>query len=89
MAVAFNPGDEDHCDENTLANAHTGVADASIEWGYAKGDLIVFKANREFQGQPRPFVYIGKVTGDEIAFGRRPEDLTLGQLREITAKRVK
>ena len=68
---------------------HAGVADAPIAWGYVKGDLIVFKANREFQGQPRPFVYIGKVTGDEIAFGRRPDDLTLGQLREITAKRVK
>jgi hypothetical protein len=66
-----------------------GGADMPIDWGFVKGDLIVFKVMREFQGMPRPFVYIGKVEGEQIAFGRRPEDLTLGRLREITAKRVK
>lgn len=60
-----------------------------IEWGFVKGDLITFRVQRVFQGSPRPFIYIGKVDGDQIAFGRRPEDLSLGQLREMTATRLK
>jgi hypothetical protein len=66
-----------------------GGANTPIEWGFFKSDLIVFKVMREFQGTPRPFVYIGKIEGDQIAFGRRPEDLSLGALREIAATRVK
>ena len=66
-----------------------GGANTLIEWGFVKGDLIVFKVMREFQGTPRPFVYIGKIEGDQIAFGRRPEDLSLGALREIAATRMK
>jgi hypothetical protein len=34
-------------------------------------------------------VYVGRITGDQIAFGRRPEDLKVGQLVEFTAKRAK
>jgi hypothetical protein len=34
------------------------------------------------------FVYLGKLDGDQIAFGR-PEDLTLGRLVEFTAKKAK
>lgn len=66
-----------------------GGADTPIEWGFVKGDLIAFRVKRVFQGAPQPFIYIGKVTGDQIAFGRRPEDLSLGQLRELTATRLK
>src|ERR1044071_9366441 len=66
-----------------------GGATNPIEWGFFKTDLIVFKVMREFQGSPKPFVYIGKIDGDHIALGRRPEDLTLGQLREIDATRMK
>ena len=35
------------------------------------------------------YIYLGKLDGDQIAFGRRPEDLTLGRLVEFTAKRAK
>jgi hypothetical protein len=66
-----------------------GAADAPIEWGMVKGDLITFKVKRVFQGSPQPFVYLGKIEGDKIAFGRRPENLTLGQLRELEAMRAK
>jgi hypothetical protein len=34
-------------------------------------------------------VYLGKIDGDQIAFGRRPEDLSLGVLVEFTAARKK
>lgn len=66
-----------------------GAGETPIEWGFVKGDLITFRVKRVFQGAPQPFIYIGKVEGDHIAFGRRPEDLSLGQLREITATRMK
>jgi hypothetical protein len=65
-----------------------GGVDTPVEWGFAKSDLIVFKVMREFRGTPESFVYVGKLEGDEIAFGRRPEDLTLGRLREFSATRV-
>src|SRR5687767_2958846 len=60
-----------------------------IEWGFVKGDLITFRVKRVFQGAPAPFIYLGKVEGDQISFGRRPEDLSLGNLREFVATRVK
>jgi hypothetical protein len=34
------------------------------------------------------FVYLGKLTGDQIDFGRRPDDLTIGLLVKGTAKRA-
>lgn len=60
----------------------------AVEWGFVKSDLITFKVMREFRGTPIPFVYMGKLEGDQIAFGRRPENLSLGQLREFSATRV-
>jgi hypothetical protein len=69
--------------------AQEGAGDAPIEWGFIKGDLVVFKVKRVFQGAPQPFIYLGKIEGNQIAFGRRPEDLALGQLRELTATRAK
>ena len=66
-----------------------GAGEAAIEWGMVKGDLITFKVKRVFQGSPQPFVYLGRIEGDKIALGRRPENLTLGQLRELEAMRVK
>jgi hypothetical protein len=66
-----------------------GAGEAPIEWGMVKGDLITFKVKRVFQGAPQPFVYLGKIEGDQIAFGRRPEDLNLGTLREFNATRMK
>jgi hypothetical protein len=65
-----------------------GGVDTPVEWGFVKGDLIVFKVMREFQGTPQPFVYMGKLEGNKIAFGRRPEDLRLGRLREFSATLV-
>jgi hypothetical protein len=35
------------------------------------------------------FVYVGKIRGDEIDFGRRPDDLNVGLLVKGTAKRVR
>lgn len=60
-----------------------------IEWGYIKGDLITFKVKMEIANVPQNMVYIGKIAGDQIDFGRRPEDLTIGRLVEFTAKRTK
>jgi hypothetical protein len=68
--------------------AQEGAGETPVEWGFVKGDLIAFKVKRVFQGAPQPFMYLGKLEGDHIAFGRRPEDLTLGQLRELTATRA-
>ena len=45
-----------------------------------KGDVIVFKLKMPFQDRTETFVYLGKIEGEQIAFGRRPEDLTIGQL---------
>ena len=42
-----------------------------------------------FNDQVVPFVYVGMVQADSIAFGTRPEDLTLGRLVEFTAARAK
>ena len=69
--------------------ATEGAGEALIEWGFVKGDLVTFKVKRVFQGAPQPFIYLGKIDGNQIAFGRRPEDLKLGQLRELSATRAK
>lgn len=66
-----------------------GGPESPIEWGMMKGDLITFKVRMPFQDRSEVFVYLGKIAGDEIAFGRRPEDLTLGRLVEFTAARGK
>lgn len=66
-----------------------GPADAPIEWGMVKGDLVAFKVKMPFQDGTQTFVYLGKLEGDQISFGRRPEDLTLGRLVELTATRAK
>lgn len=66
-----------------------GSAASPIEWGMIKSDLIAFKVKMPFQNGTQTFVYLGKLDGDRIAFGRRPEDLTLGVLVEFTAMRAK
>ncbi len=67
-----------------------GGPESAIEWGFIKGDLIAFKVKMPFgEGMQQQFVYLGKLEGDQIAFGRRPEDLTLGRLVEFTAMRGK
>lgn len=66
-----------------------GGSDARIEWGMVTGDLVAFKVNMPFQDRTQTFVYLGKLEGDQIAFGRRPEDLTLGRLVQFTATRAK
>ena len=62
---------------------------AAIEWGIVKGDLITFKVKMPFNNAPTTFVYIGRIMGDQINFGRRPEDLSLGRLVEFTAQKAK
>ena len=66
-----------------------GGGQSPIDWGMVKGDLIVFKLKMPFQDRTETFVYLGKLEGDQIAFGRRPEDLTIRQLVESTATRGK
>jgi len=60
-----------------------------IDWGFIKGDLITFKTKMMVANAPQTMVYVGRITGDQIAFGRRPENLTVGQLVEFTAKKAK
>jgi hypothetical protein len=60
-----------------------------IDWGFIKGDLITFKTKMTVANTLQTMVYVGRITGDQIAFGRRPEDLKVGQLVEFTAKRAK
>jgi len=64
-------------------------ADSPIEWGYVKGDLIVLKVKMQVGNAPETMVYIGKLGGDGIEFGRRPENLAIGRLVEFTAKKSK
>jgi len=66
-----------------------GGATSPIEWGMIKGDLIAFKVKMPFQNGSQSFGYLGKLERDQIMFGRRPEDLTLGVLVEFTAMRGK
>jgi hypothetical protein len=42
-----------------------------------------------FQDGTQIFMYLGRLEGDRILFGRRPEDLTLGRLVEFTATKAK
>jgi len=60
-----------------------------IDWGFIKGDLITFKTKMMVGGNRETMVYVGRITGDQIAFGRRPENLSVGQLVEFTAKKSK
>jgi len=66
-----------------------GGGQSQIDWGMIESDVIVFKLKMPFQDRTETFVYLGKLEGDRIAFGRRPEDLTLGRLVEFTATRSK
>src|SRR5260370_37656043 len=60
-----------------------------IDWGFIKGDLITFKTKMTIANTLQTMLYVGRITGDQIAFGRRPEDLKVGQLVEVTAKKAK
>ena len=51
-----------------------------------RGGLIAFKGKMLFQNGTQPFVYLGKLEGDQITFGRHPEDLMLGVLVEFTRR---
>jgi len=51
-----------------------GGGESPIDWGIIKGDLITFKVKMPFNDTTAIFVYLGKLDGDQIAFGRRPED---------------
>ena len=66
-----------------------GGGQSPIEWGIAKGDVIVFKIKMPFQDRTETFVYLGRLDGNQIAFGRRPEVLSLGRLVEFTGTRAK
>ncbi len=63
-------------------------ADSPIEWGFVKGDLITFKVRMQVANTPQTMVYVGKINGNQIEFGRRPENLSVGQLVEFTAAKA-
>ncbi len=60
-----------------------------IEWGFVKDDLITYRVRVPGANGMVLFVYMGKLNGDQIEFGRRPDDLTVGMLVKGTAKQVK
>jgi hypothetical protein len=64
-------------------------SEVPIEWGYVKDDLITYRVRVPGANGATLFVYMGKVSGDAIDFGRRPDDLSVGLLVKGTAKRVK
>jgi hypothetical protein len=66
-----------------------GGGDSAIEWGIVKGDLITFRVKLPFNNAMTTFVHLGRIEGDKIMLGRRPEELTQGQLVEFTAVRDK
>jgi hypothetical protein len=59
-----------------------------IEWGYVKDDLITYRIKVPGQNGTLLFDYLGKVSGDRIDFGRRPDDLSVGLLVKGTAKKI-
>ena len=65
------------------------TGEVSVEWGFVKDDVITYRVRVPGQNGVVLFVYVGKIRGDEIDFGRRPDDLTVGLLVKGTAKRVK
>jgi hypothetical protein len=66
-----------------------GGPESQIEWGILKGDLITFKVKLPFGNASTTFVHLGRLDGDKLTLGRRPEDLTQGVLVEFTAQRAK
>jgi hypothetical protein len=65
------------------------TGEVPIEWGFVKDDVITYRIRVPGQNGVLLFVYVGRIRGDEIDFGRRPDDLTVGLLVKGTAKRVK
>jgi len=88
-------------DAGRVTGSLTGQSETELQivWGFVKADLIVFKvdvllANEVLRrlgvtpDRPLPFVYVGRIQDNQIAFGRRPEELSVGRLVEFTAKRA-
>ena len=57
-----------------------GASESKIEWGIIKGDLITFKVKLPFGNATTTFVHLGRLEGDKLMLGRRPENLTQGVL---------
>ena len=79
-------------DAGRVTGSLAGQADAElkIEWGFVKDDVIVFKVVVPLANDRLlPFVYMGKIEGEQVALGRRPEDLSVGFLVEFTAQRAR
>ena len=65
------------------------TGEVPIEWGFVKDDLITYRVRVPGANGAVLFDYVGELTGDDIDFGRRPDDLSVGLLVKGTAKRVK
>ena len=79
-------------DDGRVTGSLAGQSDAelTIVWGFVKGDVIVFKVDVSMANDRLlPFVYVGRIEGEQVAFGRRPEDLSVGRLVEFTAQRAR
>jgi hypothetical protein len=66
-----------------------GGGETPIEWGVTKGDLITFRVKLPFNNAMASFVHLGRLDGDKLILGRRPEDLTQGRLVEFTAQKAR
>ena len=78
-------------DAGRVTGSLVGQADAKLQiaWGFVKDDVIVFKVDVSVANdRVLPFVYVGRIEGEHVAFGRRPEDLSVGYLVEFTAQRA-
>jgi hypothetical protein len=85
LAITFNTSEGKVSGSMVIDSA----GEVPLDWGMVKGDLITFKVKMPFNNTMTTFVYLGRIEGDQISFGRRPEDLTMGRLVEFTAKRTK
>jgi hypothetical protein len=67
--------------------AIAGGPESTIDWGFVKGDLITFRVMLPFGKATVEFVHVGRVDGNKLMLGRRPEDLTQGRLVEFVASK--
>jgi hypothetical protein len=67
--------------------AIAGGPTSDIDWGFVKGDLITFRVMLPFGKATVEFVHVGRVDGNKLMLGRRPEDLTQGRLVEFVASK--
>ena len=64
------------------------TGEVPIEWGFVKDDVITYRVKVPNPNGITLMVYVGKIRGNEIEMGRRPDDLAVGLLVKGTMKKV-